>query len=158
MFLGVVCLVGWIKIKIYIKIIGNGYTSAWAFFVQWRHTYYVDVCRSEFANCASETIVENIIVIYLVGSEFIPANFTLSYFPRQFTIVLFLSQLIDSAHLFSTDPLLSYINRCTAHNSAVSFWTRNRLDQMKVITRAIISILYLRARSFHERQNYVCYH
>jgi hypothetical protein len=38
-----------------------------------------------------EQFVENIIVIYLVGSEFIPANFTLSYFSRQFTIVLFLA-------------------------------------------------------------------
>jgi hypothetical protein len=35
--------------------------------------------------------VENIIVIYLVGSEFVPANFILSYFSRQFIIVLFLS-------------------------------------------------------------------
>jgi hypothetical protein len=62
-----------------------------------------------------------------IGSEFIPANFPLSYFA---------CQIIDSAHLFSTDPLLSYINRCTAHYSSVSFWTRNCLDQIKVITLA----------------------
>jgi hypothetical protein len=35
--------------------------------------------------------VENIFVIYLVGSKFIPANFPLSYFDRQ---------IIDSTHLF----------------------------------------------------------
>jgi hypothetical protein len=41
----------------------------------------------------AKNIVENIIVIYLnrIGSEFLTANFSLSYFVRQF---------IDSAHLF----------------------------------------------------------
>jgi hypothetical protein len=34
------------------------------------------------------------------------------------------------------DPLLSYINRCTAHYSSVLFWIWLCLDQIKVIARA----------------------
>jgi hypothetical protein len=63
--------------------------------------------------------VENIIVIYLnrIGSEFLPANFPLSYFVRQ---------IIDSAHLFPPIRVyqcLPYIYHCAAHYSSVSFWT-----------------------------------
>jgi hypothetical protein len=72
-------------------------------------------------------IVENIIVIYLVGSKF---------YSRQFTIVTFLASTYQLRPFISMDLLLSFINRCTAHNSSVSFWTQNRLDLIKVITRA----------------------
>jgi hypothetical protein len=76
--------------------------------------------------------VENITVIYLsqIGSEFLPANFSLSYFVCQF---------IDSAHLFSPIRVyhrFTYKYISTAHYSAVLFWTQNRLDQIKVIARA----------------------
>jgi hypothetical protein len=79
-----------------------------------------------------ESIVENIIVIYLnqIGSQFLPANFPLSYFDRQ---------IINSAHLFPPIRVylhLPYIYCCTAHYSSVLFWAQNRLDQIKVITRA----------------------
>jgi hypothetical protein len=77
------------------------------------------------------TSVENIIVIYLnrIGSEFLPANISLSYSARQF---------LGSAHLFPPirDHHLSYKYRCTAHYSSVLFWTQNRLDQIKVIAHA----------------------
>jgi hypothetical protein len=68
--------------------------------------------------------VENIIVIYLnrIGSEFLPANFPLSYFVRQ---------IIDSAHLFLPIRVyqrFTYKYHCTAHYSSVLFWTLNRLD------------------------------
>jgi hypothetical protein len=47
--------------------------------------------------------VENIIVIYLnrIGFEFLPANFSLSYFDRQF---------LGSAHLLSPSIFISPIN------------------------------------------------
>jgi hypothetical protein len=76
--------------------------------------------------------VENVIVIYLnwIGSKFLPANFPLSYFARQF---------LGSAPFYSpirVYPDFSYKYRCTAHHSSVLFWTQNRLDQIKVIARA----------------------
>jgi hypothetical protein len=63
--------------------------------------------------------VENIIVIYLnrIGSEFLPANFPLSYFVRQ---------IIDSAHLFQPIRIyqhFTYKYHSTAHYSSVLFWT-----------------------------------
>jgi hypothetical protein len=78
-------------------------------------------------------IQRNIIVIYLS----FPANFPLSVFDRQIIDATLLCPLI------STDPLLSYINHCTAHYWAVLFWIHFCQDQIKVIavlTLAIISI------------------
>jgi hypothetical protein len=59
-----------------------------------------------------------------------PANFPLSVFARQIIDATLLHPLI------STDPLLSYINHCTAHYWAVLFWIRFCLDQIRVIARA----------------------
>jgi hypothetical protein len=61
------------------------------------------------------TSVENIIIIYPDVSEF----------SRQFSIVCFYRQNTDAKLLspfISMDPLLSYINCCTAHYSSVAFW------------------------------------
>jgi hypothetical protein len=76
--------------------------------------------------------VENIIVIYLDGSEF----------SRQFSIVYFWPPNYECHATLppyfhgSASVLCIYVNRCTTHYSSGSFWTRNRLDQIKVITRA----------------------
>jgi hypothetical protein len=48
-------------------------------------------CQCKKPRPRMDCFVKNIIVIYLVGSKFIPANFPLPYFARQ---------IIDSAHLF----------------------------------------------------------
>jgi hypothetical protein len=76
--------------------------------------------------------VENIIVIYLsrIGSEFLPANFSLSYFVCPF---------LGSAHLFPPIRVyhcFTYKYHCTAPYSSVLFWTQNRLDEIKVIACA----------------------
>jgi hypothetical protein len=65
---------------------------------------------------------------------------------RQFPIVLFWSSISWLRPFIAADPRLfcpirvylhfSYKYHCTAHNSAVLFWTQNRLDQIKVIARA----------------------
>jgi hypothetical protein len=88
--------------------------------------------KKEWLLCLSLNFVENIIAIYLnwIGSKFLTANFPLSYFVRQ---------IINSAHLFTPIRVyqhLPYVYCCTAHYSSVSFWTQNRLDQLKVITCA----------------------
>jgi hypothetical protein len=67
-----------------------------------------------FQEVIDTAYVENII-IYPDGSEF----------SRQFSIVHFYRQNTDAKLLrpfISMDPLLSYINCCTAHCSSVRFW------------------------------------
>jgi hypothetical protein len=66
-----------------------------------------------------------------------------------------------SAHLISMDPLLSYINRCTAHYSSVTFWIWFCLDLIKVIALAhlaIISTAALKAwdRCYDLKENIFC--
>jgi hypothetical protein len=62
-----------------------------------------------------------------------------TYFPANFHCSISVHSCVSSAHLFSPIRVyfdFSYIYHCTAHNSSVLFWTQNRLDQIKVITRA----------------------
>jgi hypothetical protein len=74
------------------------------------------------------------IVIYLNGSNF----------SRHFPIVHFTAKILMprySSHLISLDPHLSYINRCIAHDSSVTFWIQLCLEQIKVIALAHLAII-----------------
>jgi hypothetical protein len=70
-----------------------------------------------------------LLLFILLGSD--PTYFSRLIFPP--------IHIVDSTHLFSPIRVyfdFSYKYRCTAHYSSVLFWTQNRLDQIKVITRA----------------------
>jgi hypothetical protein len=78
--------------------------------------------------------VENIIVIYPNRSDF----------SRQFLIVHFTAKILMlcySAHLISLDPHLSYIKRCIGHYSAVTFWIRFCLEQIKFLALDHLAII-----------------
>jgi hypothetical protein len=65
-------------------------------------------------------------------------------FTANFPFFIFTAKILMpsySAHLISMDPLLSYINRCTAHYASVKFWIWFCLDLIKVIALAHPAII-----------------
>jgi hypothetical protein len=63
---------------------------------------------------------------YIWGKYYCYSSSQIRVYSRQFSIVLFCPPNYWLRSFISTDPLLSYINRCTAHYSSVLFWTQNR--------------------------------
>jgi hypothetical protein len=62
-----------------------------------------------------------------------------SFFPPIFHCPILSTNLLTPPiyfHWSDSITVLPFIYHCTAHYSSVSFWTWNRLDQIKVITRA----------------------
>jgi hypothetical protein len=96
-------------------------------------------CLTQLENFVKRTMPDSELDLKVCGKYYCYSSRRIRVFPANFPLSVFARQIIDAmllCPLISMDPLLSYINQCTAHYSSVLFWIQFCLDQIKVIAHA----------------------
>jgi hypothetical protein len=94
--------------------------------------------------------VWKILLLFILTDPIFPANFSLFIFTAKILMPRY------SAHLISIDPCLSYINRCTAHYSSVTFWIQFCLEQICKGYRSCSPCHHFHRRRRRRRRGHHC--